>query len=255
VATLPLSQLSAYPWLVPTRGVEYAAETSATLAGGGALAMLMATLNSPPGSPPTMVDGTIPPGCDGALVISNAIFTQQFLAPAVASSLGVSTGQLTFGGSNPMSVLFSGSTGVGSGTITSASATATDGSISMVLQGNANPMKGVTVNFTINATYGITLGGTPSAPVLSFQRTSESESHSTDIAWWVYVVSGLSGGAIGIAVVEVIQAVVNNSAGNQLSGSIPASFASSIAWPFSGTVNITQALLPLPLQLGGIVVP
>ena len=58
---------------------------------------------------------------------------------------------------------------------------------------------------------------------------------------------------IGAAVVAIIQAVVNNSAGNSLSGVLPASFANTVAWPFSGTVTITQANLPLPLQLGGTV--
>lgn len=252
VATLPLGQLSAFPWLVPSV-VEYAAETTAGIAGGGALAMLMATTHPPPGAPPTLLDGTIPPGCDGALIVSNDIFARRFLAPAVASSLGVDVGQMTFGGGTPTSVLFSGEASTGGGTITSATATAENDSIALVLQGNASPTSGVTVDFTINATYGLALGGTPAQPVLSFQRTSQTESHSTDVAWWVYVVSGLTGGAVGMLVVTVIQQVVDHAAGNQLSGSMPAGFTSSITWPFSGTIAITRALLPLPLQLGGTV--
>jgi hypothetical protein len=69
----------------------------------------------------------------------------------------------------------------------------------------------------------------------------------------VYVVSGLTGGAIGLMVVAIIQAVVNNSAGSSLSGTLPAGFTKAISWPFAGTVQINQAFLPTPLQLGGSV--
>jgi hypothetical protein len=252
LGTVDLSSVaSPYPWIIPNRGMEYAAQS--TSAGDGALGILLATINAPPGTPATLTAGTIPPGCNAALVVSNQIFTQQFLAPSFASSLNVPVSQMVYGGHNPMLVMLTGNASVSGGTVTSAKASANNGVVSLHLEGNANPMSGVTVNFTIDATYGLTLGGTPQNPVLSFNRTSQNENHSTDIAWWVYVVSGLSGGAIGILVATLIQQVVNHSAGSSLGGALPSGFTKAISWPFAGTINITQALLPTPLQLGGTV--
>jgi hypothetical protein len=250
IAKLDLSEIPAsYPWLIPRQGIDYAA--SSTGAGTGALGVLLATVHPPPGVPPTLVAGTLPAGCNGALIISNSIFTQQLLAPALASSLGVSTNQLVYGGANPMTISLQGSASVKGASINFAQATANDNAVSLTMRGSASPMSGVDVNFTINATYALVLGGTRSNPTLSFERTSQNESHSTDIAWWVYLVSGLTGGAIGLAVVAIIQAVVNNSAGATLGGTLPSGFASGFAWPFGGAVAITQAQLPTPLQLGG----
>lgn len=249
VATVNLSQYAAtYPWLVPTGGVDYAAATDSSAAGGGTLALLLATINPVPGTPPTLQSGTIPSGSNGALIISNQIFTQQFLAPAFASSINVPTSQLSYGGRNPMVISGSGSA---SGASVSGQASAKNGQVALALNGSKSPMSGVSVDFTINAAYAVALGGTAQNPVLSFTRTSQSENHSTDIAWWVYLASGLSGGAIGLMVVAMIQAIVNSTAGSSLSSALPAGFASTIAWPFSGTVNLNQAFLPLPLQLGG----
>lgn len=144
-----------------------------------------------------------------------------------------------------------GNASAGGGTITSAQAYANNNIVSLQMSGNASPMSGVSVNFTINATYGLTLSGPPNAPVLSFSRISQNENHSTDIAWWVWLIAGITGGVIGAAVVAIIQQVVNSAAGSSLGGALPSGFAQQIAWPFGGTVNITQANLPLPLQLGG----
>jgi hypothetical protein len=252
VAEVDLSQVAgSYPWLIPSRGIDYAAGSNS--AGAGALGVLLATINPPPAVPPTLVAGTLPSGCDGALILSNQIFTQQFLAPAFASSLNVPTSRLTYGGANPMTAMLSGSASVSGATINQAQASVSNGGVALSLQGGKSPFDGVSVSFSINATYALSLGGTPQNPVLSFTRTSQSENHSTDIAWWVYLVSGLTGGAIAIAVVALIQAVINDAAGTTLSGTLPSGFTNSIAWPFSGTVAITQALLPTPLQLGGVV--
>lgn len=252
VATIDSSTIPAGDsWLVPTQGMEYAAATDSSLPGGGALAVVLATIN-PPGPQPALVPDTIPSGCDSALIISNEIFTQQFLAPSFASSLNVSTGQITYGGNDPMTATLSGTASVAGAAITSATATANNDSIAISLTGNASPTSGVTVNFTISASYGITLGGTASNPVITFTQNSLSESYSTDIAWWVYLVSGLTLGLIGTMVVAAIQAVVNNAAGTSLSNALPPGFSTSFAWPFSGSVAITTAELPLPLQLGGV---
>jgi hypothetical protein len=252
VATVDLSQVAtSYPWIIPSQGIDYAASSNSGSPGDGALAVLLATVNPRPGTPPALVAGTIPSGCDSALVISNQIFTQQFLAPAIAPSLNVPVSRLTYGGKNPMTVLLTGSTSVSGSTITGCQATVSNGQVTLALQGNKDPFPGVSVSFTINATYGLTLGGTAREPVLSFTRTSQSENHSTSIEWWVYVVSGLTGGAIAVAVVAAIQAVINSVAGSSLGDALPISFSKTIAWPFSGTISITKALLPLPLQFGG----
>lgn len=251
VATLDLGQIAqSYPWLVPNQGISYAAASNSASPGDGQLGLLLATQNPPPGIPPTLVAGVIPPGCTAALVISNLLFSQNFLAPAFASSLNVAPSAMSYAGRNPTTVTMNGNGSVSGATITSAVATANDNSVAMTLQGNKSPSSGITVNFTINATYAVVLSGTAGNPVLSFQRTSESDSHSTDIAWWVWVASG---GAIGAIIVAIIQAVVNGAAGSSLSGTMPAGFVQSIAWPYAGSVQLTQALLPTPLQLGGTV--
>lgn len=252
LANLNLAQVAQqYPWLIPNNGIDYAAGSNSASPGDGQLGLLLATVSAPPGTPPTLVAGVIPQGCSGALIVSNKIFTQQFLAPAFASSLNVGTNQLTYMSSNPMIAALVGNASAGGGTITSAQAYANNNIVSLQMSGNASPMSGVSVNFTINATYGLTLSGPPNAPVLSFSRISQNENHSTDIAWWVWLIAGITGGVIGAAVVAIIQQVVNSAAGSSLGGALPSGFAQQIAWPFGGTVNITQANLPLPLQLGG----
>jgi hypothetical protein len=252
IATLDLSAIaSQFPWLMPTQGLSYAASSNSAAPGDGQIAILIASANPPPGPPPTLLNGTIPSGSDAALVISNALFCQRFLIPALASSLGASVSQFGLSGRNPATVVLSGQGHAGGGTITSAQAVANNNSISLHVEGNASPMDGVTVNFTIDATYGISLGGSADNPVLTFQETSHNENHSTDIAWWVYLVSGLSGGAIGILVATLIQQIVNSTAGSTLSGAMPASFVHAFAWPFAGTVTINQAAIPTPLVLGG----
>lgn len=254
IATLDLSTLATqFPWLMPTQGLSYAASSNSTAPGDGQIGLLIASNNPPPGTPPTLLNGTIPSGSDAALILSNALFCQQFLIPALAQSLNASTGQFQLSGNNPATVVMSGEGSGGGGTITSAQAVANNNAISMQLQGNASPMSGVSVNFTIDATYALALGGSAANPVLNFQQTSHNENHSTDIAWWVYLVSGLSGGAIGILVVTLIQQIVNSIAGSNLSGAMPANFVHSFAWPFAGTVNINQAAIPTPLVLGGVV--
>lgn len=252
IATLDLSTIaSQFPWLMPTQGLAYAASSNSATPGDGQLALLIASVNPPPGGPTTLMAGTIPSGSDAALVISNALFCTQFLIPALASSVGAGVGQFSLQGSNPATVVMSGQGSAGGGTITSCTAVANNNSIALQIQGNASPMSGVSVDFTINATYAVALTGTASNPTLTFQETSKNENHSTSIAWWVYVVSGLSGGAIGIVVATLIQQIVNSSAGASLSGALPASFVHSFSWPFAGTVNLNQATLPTPLVLGG----
>jgi hypothetical protein len=165
--------------------------------------------------------------------------------------LNVPVTRMSYSGLNPTSVVLNGETGVGGGTITTATAVANNDKITIHLKGHGSPMSGVDVDFTVDAEYGLVLGGSAANPTITFQRVSENESHSTDIAWWVWLISGLSGGAVGIAVAALIGQIVNNLAGSSLRGTMPASFATAIAWPFSGTVVITKALLPTPLQLGG----
>ena len=53
----------------------------------------------------------------------------------------------------------------------------------------------------------------------------------------------------------LIQQVVNSTAGSSLAGSMPASFARTVARPFADSVVIIEAKLPTPLQLGGRVQP
>jgi hypothetical protein len=249
IANLDLSRIASnFPWLMPTRGLDYAAGSNSAAPSDGQLGILIASLDPPPGTPSTLMNGIIPAGCDAVLVVSNMVFSKVFLAPPFAASINVSPAQLSYRGVNPTTVTFNGETSASGGTITTATATANNDVVTIHLEGNASPMRGVGVNFTIDARYALVLGGTPDQPVLTFQRTWEQENHSTDIAWWVYVVSGLSGGTL-------IQQIVNNTAGNSLRGTMPVSFASSIAWPYSGTVAITKALLPTPLQLGGKVRP
>ena len=249
LATLNISSLAAdYPWLVPNRGMQYAAASNPS--GAGQLGLLLASANPQPGGPPTLVQGLMPAGCDSALILSNALFSSFLLAPSFAASLNVSPSNLTYRGSNPTTIWLNGDASVSGATITSATAVADNNQVAISLSGNKSPMSGVTVNFTINATYAPSVAGTSDRPTLTFNRTSENESHSTDVAWWVWLVSGLTGGALGAMVVAIIQAVVNNAASSSLGA--PTGFNKGINWPYGGSIRVTQALLPTPLQLGGV---
>jgi hypothetical protein len=251
IANLNLSSIAAnYPWLMPNHGISYAASSNSA-SSGGQLAILIASIDPPPRTPTMLQSGAIPAGCDAALILSNMIFSKYFLAPPFAASLNVPVTRMSYSGLNPTTVVLNGQTGVSSGTITTATAVANNDTIAIHLKGNGSPMRGVDVNFTVDAVYRLVLGGSAANPTITFQRVSENESHSTDIAWWVWMVSGLTGGAIGIAVAALIGQIVNKITGSSLQGTMPAAFVTAIAWPFSGTIVITKALLPTSLQLGG----
>jgi hypothetical protein len=107
IANLDLSRIASnFPWLMPTRGLDYAAGSNSAAPSDGQLGILIASLDPPPGTPSTLMNGIIPAGCDAVLVLSNMVFSKVFLAPPFAASINVSPAQLSYRGVNPTTVTF-----------------------------------------------------------------------------------------------------------------------------------------------------
>jgi hypothetical protein len=277
VATVNLAGLRGdYDYLIPTL-FEYAVDTNSSDPDDTVLAVQMLTVNTKPGNQ-DVIAGTIPtggtPACDGAVLISNELFVKHLILPGVASAMSVdaSTLQATLSGgawsvSNKADITLPVSHDP---VVTSLSASQNNNNqLALNIVGHCVPTPGLTINFTISAVYELVVSTVNGVQTINLvQQGDPNIDHSVSVATWLIIttaaialfVGGLMG-PLGVFVVAAVEALVlyliskiaNDKAGSVLSSSLPVKVSSGVNWAYLDIFTIQQALMPLPLQLGGTI--
>ncbi|HLG60456.1 MAG TPA: TULIP family P47-like protein [Ktedonosporobacter sp.] len=262
-----------YAYIIPTL-CEYAIDTNTADPNSSVFGFQMLTINTVPGNQ-DIARGTIPvgtPTCDSAVLLSNQIFVQYILMPGIVSSLGVSADHL-------MPVYNAGSWQVvNNGDITlnmdynpvlsSFNAVINNNLLDISLTGHVEASPGITINFNATATYQLQLTNSGTTQTLDLVQVSHDSSTSVDVATWVYITTAglaalmtlvmgpIAGGlvaAVEALIVYIVATVANNKAGELLANSLPLTISSNVTWTYMEVFTIEQALMPMPLQLGGII--
>ncbi len=275
IATVNLAYVAEnYPYLVPSL-FEYAVDTNSQDPNSTVFGVQMLTVNTTPGNQ-DIIPGTVPTGtptCDSAALVSNELFTKNLLLPGIASAMNIQASQLTAtyaGGA--WSIVNNGNITLNSShdpTVTSFNANIDNNLLNLTIIGNVEPLAGITVSFTITATYALQLGtASGGGQTLNLVQQSQNANHTVSVATWVIitaavlaaVVAAVWGPLVGLIVagiealvIWIIATVVNNKAGDILSSSLPLQVASNVNWTNLQYFTIKQALMPTPLQLGGTI--
>lgn len=275
IATVNMAYVAEnYPYLVPTL-FEYAVDTNSQDPNSTVFGVQMLTVNTTPGNQ-DIIPGTVPTGtptCDSAALVSNELFTKNLLLPGIASAMNIQASQLTAtyaGGA--WSIVNNGNITLNSShdpTVTSFNANIDNNLLNLTIIGNVEPLAGITVSFTITATYALQLGtASGGGQTLNLVQQSQNANHTVSVATWVIitaavlaaVVAAVWGPLVGLIVagiealvIWIIATVVNNKAGDILSSSLPLQVASNVNWTNLQYFTIKQALMPTPLQLGGTI--
>jgi hypothetical protein len=274
LATVDLGSIQKdYPYLVPTL-FEYAVDTNSQDPNSSIFGVQMLTVNTTPGNQ-ALVPGTVPtgaPACDSAALVSNQILVQQLLLPGVATAIGVDAKNLTsrlVGGS--WSIINKGDITLSSEknpVLSSLNAWVDNDLVKIDLVGSVEASAGITVSFTVNASYKMKLTTSDKGvQKLDLVQVSSTNNHTVHVATWVIItasvlaalvmmvlgpVIALLVAGIEALIIYLIANIANNKVGELLSTSLPATVASKVSWSSLNLFTIKQALLPTPLQLGGI---
>ena len=275
IATVSLnsSQQQDYSYIIPTL-CEYAIDTNSTDPNSSVFGFQMLTVNTVPGNQDIAM-GTIPigtPTCDSAVLLSNQLFVQKILFPGIVSSLGVSADHLTtVYNAGSWQVVNNGDITLNmdySPVLSSFNAVINNNLLDISLTGHVEASPGITVNFTANATYQLQLTTSGTTQTLNLVQVSQNSNSSVDVATWVYIttaalaalvtlvmgpIAGALVEAVELLIVYIVSSVANNEAGEMLASSLPLVISSGITWSYMEAFTIEQALMPMPLQLGGII--
>jgi hypothetical protein len=274
IATVSLGSLSTdYPYLVPSL-FEYAVDTNSVDPSSTIFGVQMLTVNTVPGNQ-DIVPGTVPsgsPACDSAALVSNQLFAQKLLLPGIASALNVQPSQLSttnMGGS--WCIINNGNITLDSShspVITSLNASVDNNALNLTIIGNVEASPGITVDFTLMATYGMQVTTSGTTQSINLVQISQNVNHTVSVATWVIVTAGVlaalvaavMGPLVGLLVagvealiIYIIATVANNKAGQILSNSLPAKVSANVTWNNMQLFTVQQALMPTPLQLGGTI--
>jgi hypothetical protein len=264
-----------YPYLVPTL-FEYAVDTNSTDPDSTIFGVQMLTLNTVPGNQ-DIVPGTVPigtPACDSAALISNQLFVQKLLLPGLATGMGVDASSLTTQYvAGTWTVINNGNITLNTShnpTLTSVSAVVDNNVLTINLAGNVEATPGITIDFTVMATYTLQLttsGGTQTLNLVQ-QAGSPTVNHTVHVADWVIIVASVLAalvlatmGPIAALIIAGIEALIiylvakiaNDKAGSLLASSMPAKVSGNVNWTNLQYFTVQQALMPTPLQLGGTI--
>lgn len=275
IATVNLGGLMPdYSYMVPSL-FEYAVDTNSTDPNSSTFGIQMLTINKTPGNQ-DIVPGTIPigsPTCDTAILLSNELFTKNLILPGIASAMKIDPTQLTttFAG-GAWSVVNAGDISLSMNgynpIITSFNAGIDNNLLTVHIIGHVEASPGITINFTIDATYKMTVTTNGAEQDLNLVQVSQNTSNTVDVATWVIITaSALAAlvlavlGPIAAAIVAGIEALIiylvatiaNNEAGQMIASSLPTQLANTVKWNYMEFFTIGQALMPTPLQLGGTV--
>jgi hypothetical protein len=274
LATVNLGEFQEkYPYLVPSL-FEYAVDTNSEDPNSSIFGVQMLTVNKKPGNQ-SLIPGTVPlgtPACDSAALVSNQLLVQQLLLPGVASALKVDASKLTsrfIGGAwviiNNGNITLSTSHDP---VLSSLNAWVDNDLVKIDLIGSVEASDGITVDFTVNASYRMQLSTTPKGvQKLDLVQVSSTNNHTVHVADWVIIVASVLAALVmfvlgpivallvaGIEalIIYLIAHIADNTVGELLATSLPATVASKVAWSNLNLFTIKQALMPTPLQLGGI---
>jgi hypothetical protein len=273
LATVNLGEVQAdYPYLMPTL-FEYAVDTNSVSPDSTIFGVQMLTVNKTPGNQ-AIVPGTVPigtPACDSAVLVSNQLFVQKVLLPGIATSLKVPNSKLTTryaGGS--WSIINNGNITLDashSPVLTSLVAAVDNSLLRIDLIGSVEASPGITIDFTINATYSLSLSEAGGVQSLNLVKVTQNTNHTVTVATWVIITAsvlaalvmavlgpivGLLVAGIEALIIYLVATLANNAAGEILSDSMPAVVSGNVKWSYLNVFTIKQALMPTPLQLGGV---
>jgi hypothetical protein len=274
LATVSVGSFAAdYPYLVPSL-FEYAVDTNSTDPNSTIFGVQMLTINKTPGNQ-DIVPGTVPigtPTCDSAALMSNQIFAQKILLPGLASALNVQNSQLTTnytGGT--WTIVNNGNINLQAShnpTLTSLNAYVDNNLLNLNLIGNVEATPGITIDFTINATYAMQLTTTGGTQSINLVQQSNNVNHTVNVATWVIitaaalaaVVAAVMGPLVGLIVagiealiIYLIATIANNKAGDILKNSLPLKVSGNVQWNNMEYFTIKQVQMPTPLQIGGTI--
>jgi hypothetical protein len=234
----------------------------------------MLSVSKTPGSQ-DIVRGTIPGGtpvCDSAALVSNQLFASKLILPGIAGAINVDPSRLT--------TTYTGGTWTVSNTdditlptshnpiITSLTAYIDNNLLNLHIIGHCEATPGIDISFTIDAKYSMQLAGTGDAQTINLVQQGDPDvNHSVSVATWVIItaaalaalvlmvmgpLAALIVAAIEALVIYLVATIANNKSGDILKTSLPSIVASNVKWAHTDVFTIKQALMPTPLQLGGI---
>lgn len=275
IATVSLAYVEEnYPYLVPTL-FEYAVDTNSADPNSSIFGVQMLTVNTAPGNQ-DIVPGTVPggtPACDSAALLSNQLFAQKLILPGLAGGIKVDESQLTthyVGGA--WTVINNGDITLDqshSPVLTSVVASVDDNALTVSLVGNVEASPGITIDFTVQATYALQVSTDGSTQTLNLvQQGDPIVNHTVHVATWVIIVAsalaalvvavmgpivGLILAGIEALIIFLVTKIAGDQAGKLLNSSIPATVSANVNWTYLQDFTIQQALMPTPLQLGGTI--
>lgn len=275
IATVNLKNYADQPefkYVVP-KLVQYAMLTSTQSADQNIFAMLLQSVSASPGKA-QLLDGTIPTGFESAVLVSNPLFMQHMIAPAIAKGFNIDATALAATGnpmviSNTMDITAKvDADGEKEITIQRLAVQVTDNSLSIELKIRYVVSPGINLIYTISPSrYSFEIVEKDGKKQLELREVEFKASKDVEMEWWVWVLGGAAAilllpivgiiisailAGIAMAIIAIIGAIVKDKAPD-LKSSVIVGAAKPVQWNYASIFSPQKVLMPGALQTAGTI--